>query len=276
MCFVTCRFIFNCLENNISLVKLKLKQMKKVIEKIEKIKGVEKVTETGSNELTVQVEKKNQAVECTNKEQWNFIARKTQLIKSFRNGLSIAIGSKEYTNTDWYKRHSNWCVISFSEYLSEYNLKDEWEKYLIGEAEKRGFENNWIMCIEGETGSKSMKLNNKFRYDPLNNRIMCELNHSSYTVWKNGDWATIIEPELELVSGEIYYDKDGYYSSIFRCKNKELYYSRLMIDYNKYCLSGSIVVSKLKPATNKQKAKLIKAELKHGYLWNGKELVKYK
>ena len=38
--------------------------MKKVIEKIEKIKGVEKVTETGSNELTVQVEKKKIAVEC--------------------------------------------------------------------------------------------------------------------------------------------------------------------------------------------------------------------
>jgi len=89
-----------------------------------------------------------------------------------------------------------------------------------------------------------------------------------------------IEPELELVSGEIYFDKDNDGSNIFRfkkiCKDKYYIYSQVFKDSSNFYSTGNIIIIDYRLATNKQKAKLIKAELKHGYLWNGKELIKYK
>ncbi len=265
--------------------------MKKVIEKIEKIKGVEKVTETGCNELTVQVEKQEIAVECTNKEQWEFIFMKINMkIPSdtafgedagncfIYNCISISDsdGRASTQSKNYFQREcKNYKVIPFSEYLSDYNLKDEWEKYLIGEAEKR---------YPVGTKYKAHVLGTYIINTPL---IFKETRPYGYCVGEEsakgwlyyaGKWATIIEPELELVSGEIYTITDnGRYSFRFKSIGSDKY-ANYLSSTNPFEIENLIYIKdrKLRLATNKQKAKLIKAELKNGYLWNGKELIKYK
>lgn len=267
--------------------------MKKVIEKIEKIKGVEKVTKTGSNELTVQVEYKWVA-KISNIEQWNFTWLKTKgyiptdvsfLGHANSNGgvYDVIDIEGKSTQCEKYFTKINYTVIPFSEYLSEYNLKDEWEKYLIGEAEKRYPVGTKYKSCAGY-GNKIVK--EKFIYNHGNEGFRYITDGWGGQVYRDGKWATIIEPELELVSGEIYLSEEDNKRWIFRFKsNREPDAIRVnylsIILYDDIFNVDSFLCHKdstrlCKPATNKQKAKLIKAELKNGYLWNGKELVKYK
>jgi len=187
--------------------------MKKVIEKIEKIKGVEKVTETGCNELTVQVEKQKIAVECTNKEQWEFIFIKINMkIPSdtafgedagncfIYNCISISDsdGRASTQSKNYFQREcNNYKIIPFSEYLSEYNLKDEWEKYLIGEAEKRYPVGTKFAQLE-YCAKRTVK--ESWHYITKDNNICCgktpreewdspELPSNPY-IYLNGKWAT--------------------------------------------------------------------------------------
>ena len=270
--------------------------MKKVIEKIEKIKGVEKVTKTGSNELTVQVEYKWVA-KISNIEQWNFTWLKTKgyiptdvsfLGHANSNGGVYDVIDIEDNSTqcEKYFTNLNYTAIPFSEYLSEYNLKDEWKKYLIGEAEKR-----YPTGTRYESVYSSLKYtvnsNHIYRWSQTGqNKHGIDCSADQGWLYLDGKWATIIEPELELVSGEIYLSEEDNKRWIFRFKsNREPDAIRVnylsIILYDDIFNVDSFLCHKdstrlCKPATNKQKAKLIKAELKNGYLWNGKELVKYK
>ena len=257
--------------------------MKKVIEEIEKIKGVEKVTETGCNELTVQVEKKLRAVKCTNKEQCKFVQSRITELDFYYNGICLNLQGVGHAYESWYV-NNNYDVIPFSQYLSDYNLTDEWEKYLIGEAEKRGFVKG--IKHRGQQNLKHTSHNlTKLWINETGDLLMGGASGCVYSI-PTGKWATIIEPELELISGEIYYIKYHDDKRIVRydsmdgkhCINihSQLISDGRFINMAEYGDSLALLKKIPKPATNKQKATLIKSELKNGYLWNGKELIKYK
>ena len=66
----------------------------------------------------------------------------------------------------------------------------EVEAALINEAKKRGFKGNHIKLISGKIGESSSRLTGTYLYN--DNRIMAYGDSGTYTLYKDGIWATLI------------------------------------------------------------------------------------
>ena len=119
-------------------LKLKTKKMKKVIEQIKELKGV-KTVESMSDKVVVTFEPdKKLAIKVSTIEQVNFLAARTCDNRPHMfdiNARHLFVIDKD----NWYQdyRDKLYNNISFTQYIKDYNLKSEWEEYLIDEAKKR-------------------------------------------------------------------------------------------------------------------------------------------
>lgn len=203
-------------------------------------------------------------VHCDNIEQFNFILTiiGVQTVDSFSDRGIVMVKRNPMFGQG--KK-----VVKFAQYVTDCNLTEEWEKYLIGEAEKRypvgtKFKHANVkdlpsICSDGRFSSHfTSDYPDAIKHD------------SEGLVYANGKWAEIITDEVELVDGKIYASQ----SVIFRFKS---------INNNDHCIDtySQLVEEKylnglksvgertfirnIKLATKKQKQKLIKAEVKNGY-----------
>jgi hypothetical protein len=67
----------------------------------------------------------------------------------------------------------------------------EVETALKNEAVKKQYENNHIICIAGQIGSKSCQklVNGKFVYSGFSNTLIYQMENGCYTIFNNGIWA---------------------------------------------------------------------------------------
>ena len=253
---------------------------KELIKRIKNHNGEVKQDWENDNKVVVEFVPKYTAVECGNVEQFNF-TKKTIGYKSnspfggWDGNPCVRLKGDGITAKN---AISDDAVMSFTQYISYNDLKDEYLTFMVNEADRIGL-------VEGvrylSPRIKAERVINFPLYlsggDDSEYRICCKNGEVLYS----GKWATIIEPKLEMVKGEVYCanNSDGdrwlfRFESIKSDKREINYYS--LIDHG----SGfrlpdwmSIVDRTVKPSTNKQKAKLIKAEIKNGWLWDGKELI---
>lgn len=246
---------------------------KQITEQIKKIKGVKTVEpHPESDRVVVTFEAEKVAVHCANKE---------QLVFAYEKNVSFPFVRKDtegyvYIGGNWDIKKDivvscGYTIIPFTQYLSEYNLTGEWEKYLINEAERRGYSIG--VKHRGQSGVNHVSFTiKKLR----TNSIGDLMGGSSGCIYSfcNGKWAEIIPNEIELVDGEIYRFKDGDNSRTIRFRrnginNHLLMYSQLHCDGDFWIHEESDYFDskdrKLSPATKKQKQKLIRAEVKNGY-----------
>jgi len=87
---------------------------------------------------------------------------------------------------------SDWDIYAYKIWEWEKATPEEVEQALIKEAEKRGYKDSFIYCIEGYIGSESLKLIGDYKYEKEKNRLIIEGGDTLYTVFKDGVWAEII------------------------------------------------------------------------------------
>lgn len=250
----------------------------KLIKQIKELPGVMSLTVLDNKDWgTIFFESVKQAVECENVEQWDFIAKKTRLSTRFTDGLSLSAIDPEYSDTSWYKSQSDWCVLPFSQYLTDYNLTDEWERFLIGEAEKRYPKGTKVISAIDDVFK--FTCSGRFKYLSAIGTIAD--SKTMYAIRTDfGKWAEIIPDEVELVEGEMYvFDEDriGRFESE-NTNNTFALHSQLLSSGKLYANKGAENLHSDRPiaATPNQIAKLIKAEIKNGYLWKDGKLIKFK
>ena len=248
----------------------KLKQTKmnkKLIEQIKEMPGV-KTVEPCDNRVVVTFEGEKVAVDCMNQEQFDFVLFQECKYKGeeYNNNTDHTyVGLSHFASFDSY-------FIPFTQYLSDYNLTDQWEKYLIGEAEKRyPVGTKYRGCAVGN-GINTVK--SSPYWESCCGGIIS--HRGGGMLYYNGKWATIIpseQKEIELVCGEIYVAKDNQddkwlfrFKSFGKDKRQLDYYS--LIDFQaKFHTNDwmNIIGRNPVPATTKQKQKLIRAEVKNKY-----------
>jgi hypothetical protein len=239
--------------------------MKSIIEKIEGIEGVETVELTKKGFKGTFEPEKPIAISPNNKEEWDFIIGTMRINNSYIEGAYLVPINQVWGDT----RQSNYNIIPFTQYLTDYSSTEEWEKYLIGEAEKRyPIGTKYIdQCGDKQvaSGNKTVALNHYEHGDCCG-----EPRHG--WMYSSGKWAEIIpkEEEIVLVEGEIYFDETDEY--IFRYNKTQKGY---VYDYSTLSKGGTFFSDKgyfdsadnfnAVQSTYKQKKKLIKAEIKNNY-----------
>lgn len=244
--------------------------MKELIEKIKKEKGV-KTVEMIDGKAVVTFEPAKWAVECKTKEQWDFIRDRVVLLIKWTKPSCIDIKNGGVAPKDWFLKN-NYNVISFSQYREDHNLKSEWHEYLIDEAKKRYPVGTKIKnAYHPDVNTNVRTVIGDYRV--VNNEIDVSVKETGAKInlFYSRTWAEIIPNEVELVKGGIY-DYLGDRTIRFKRKHKTRgmdTYSQLTRDGIFYKYSEDVGYhddyKNLKPATDKQKRKLIKSEVKNGY-----------
>ena len=257
--------------------------MKELIKRIKAHDGEVKVTPENDNKVVVEFVPKLISVECDTKEQFNFALRQEQRdpFDGFTENRRTLVGIGQLAKPGGK-------VIPFTKYISDNDLKDEWEKYLRKEISKRYPVGSEVKCMDDGWSFIITGYCHHHCEWIIGNRSPSGCCGLGVNVYKDGKWATIIEPKMDLVKGEVYSvidtSSEWRFKGLYRHKmeigkeNMCRYFSTIN-DHCGFQTDGSILPfdskSRIcKPATNKQKAKLIKAEIKNGWLWDGNELLK--
>jgi hypothetical protein len=275
------------LEFNSQLNKLKQITMhEKLIKQIKELPGVKKI-EPFDKRFIITFDPVKQAVECENVEQLNF----TRAQKDHKAPVKMTT-KKAYVPTcksDTYSFQkgfygSEYTIIPFTQYLTDYNLTDEWEAYLRKEIKKRYPIGTKVKCLDD--GDKFIITDhNHHVYEWITgDRVTRKCKNLGVRVYNNGKWAEIIPDEVELVEGDIYTSKHGDLTWIFRLKSvidKTTASYHSISDHQKefhidcwLCHRDS--TRTCTPATPNQESKLIRAEIKNGYLWKDGKLITLK
>ena len=202
--------------------------MKELIKRLESHKGEVKQDWKSDNKVVVKfVPKKLIGVSIDNNEQWEFMRIKTGLYTKFRKDSFIIPSTCQFggTNTSEYN------VIPFTKYISDNDLKDEYQDYLFTTTVlKYPIGIVFIDLVAGnERVIDDYDLDGRHFEIGLDGKCILNLGKASLYNTHTGEWATIIEPKLELVKGEIYYhNNNDLVPSIFRCK-KTMFSSNLLI-----------------------------------------------
>jgi hypothetical protein len=237
--------------------------MQKLIKKIKKLEGV-KTVEPMSDKVVVTFEPERTSIKVSNKEQLYFVWRRFHAWRCAAvNNFNRCVYAEMGGGWDMEKNAKNKStIIPFTQYLKDYNLKSEWEKYLANEAIKLGYIKGCtiIDLIVGDKrtirdydiGSPEWEIDGENSF----NLGVCTIN-------KDGKWAEIIPNEVELVKGEIYYDTE--YEVLFRhgCIGQLDMNTKEWFDCSWIVNDGDS--STPIDATIKQKKIRIKAEVKNGY-----------
>jgi len=236
--------------------------MKTIIEQIKKIGGVITVEPAGENMAVVVFEAGKSDILCDTFDQQKFLK---------------GIGAKGIMS-----RFFDQKIISFSDYISQNNLKSEWEKWLINQATRRGFKKG--ITHGGYTDQCQYEITGEIYLNSIG--LSSQGDAGLIYCTQDGKWATIIPEEKptslkpeELVDGEIYIF-DDVHSHVFRYANRNIQnngdgrfislYSHLYDDgsfrYGSICLG--IDKGIILPATISEKQTLIRAEIANRYFYN--------
>jgi hypothetical protein len=248
--------------------------MEELIKKIKELKGV-KTVEPMSDKVVVTFEPVRTSIKVSNKEQLYFVWNKFHNWDCAVDGnLNRCVYTEIGGGWDTEENAKNKStIIPFTQYIEDYNLRSEWEKYLIVEAKKQYKKGDKVMSL---THAMELIVGSGDGMKSIPEVVFCDGYKIYYgcddgryvVVYKDGKWAEIIPTKVEMVKGEIYYDKEesDCIKNIFRHKCENYIYSRVFKESGDFELDCHVGLSdNIKPATDKQKRKLIKTEVKNGY-----------
>lgn len=264
-----------CNLSNIHLNEIEQITMKtKIIEEIKKIKGVESVTDS-FNELTVKLEPKEIAVHCTNREQlvFTYVKRIGIEFTSTESEGYIYLNNIKGWGTEIWKLNTT--VITFEQYLKDYDCLEEWKAFLFKEAKNRGFKEG-VYYSPLYCGSQKFMCHGSLHYG-YDGGINLYFEKGQGLIYKNGQWPDIVDAPSDVpkfVDGEIYAVSGESLNYCFRFKRERdldsaFYYSLECppgFKLNDWCIHTSKVMT-VKEASDKQKKELIKAEVKNGFFY---------
>lgn len=228
--------------------------MKKLIEQIKEMPGVKDVILATDDRVVVTFEAEKVIVEWKTDEHIKFIEQQRGFKTDGSRLKYIAINKESMVH------HSSLAdrIIPFTQYLKDYNLREEYLNYMVKEAVKRG-----LYCdvkYSFNDGSESTVV------EPMElGSDYCLLSANGCNIiLSNGEWATPIKEELVLVDGEIYYSKE--FKVIFRSQTKSVLNTDGEKEYESDIWDTEEEYrNEARPATKKQKQKLIRAEVKNKY-----------